>query len=82
MHVYIPVVPILWVLLWYGFVGIALYGPLMTWQNRFISGNRSAWDGMRPRLVLRGILASMVAWPIILGYNIKTEIHYRKKGYL
>lgn len=82
MNIYIPIVGIQQVLAVYAVIGVLLYLPLVVWQNRFISGNRGTFDGMRKRHVVKGILASAVVWPILLGYNIKTELRYRRKGLL
>lgn len=84
MNVYIPLVGIAQFLLGYALIGLILFVPLVYWQARFISSyrtafQRSAWEGVK---VWRGILMSLIAWPIMLGYTIKTEIEYRKKGYL
>lgn len=79
MNIYIPVIGILWFLLAYAIIGLILFVPLVYWQNRFISGNRPVWEGVH---ILKGIFFSVIVWPIMLGYTIKTEIRYRKKGIL
>ena len=84
MEIYIPVMGIIQFLIGYALVGILLYIPLFMWQNRFISGGTAwnGWDKMKARTLIKGILLTMLAWPIIFVYNVKTEIEYRKKGYL
>lgn len=81
MNVYIPLLPILWVLVAYVMVGLLLFVPFVYWQHRFVSNRKSfkVWSGVH---VFKGLFFCAVAWPIMLGYNIKTEVHYRKKGYL
>lgn len=79
MSVYIPIMGILQFLAVYAIIGALLFVPLVYWQARFISGNRGAWEGVR---VIQGFIQTLIAWPTMLGYSIKTEITYRKKGYL
>lgn len=81
MHIYIPT----WVFylpLFYLGIGVLLYVPLVVWGNRFISGKPSLWRAISPKRLFQGIFASAIAWPIILGVSVYTEIDYRKKGYL
>jgi hypothetical protein len=82
--IYVPVGAISGLLFIYAFVGIILYMPLVMWQARFINNATAwgTWDNMPLKTLLKGIGVCILAWPMILGYNIKTEISYRKKGYL
>lgn len=85
MHVYIPIAGILQFLFIYFIIGMVLYIPLAMWSQRFIAGKPSVWavwDRMQARTVFKGMFASTAFWPIILGASIRTEIRYRKKGYL
>lgn len=84
MNIYIPIIEILWGLLAYAIIGIVLFVPLVYWQARFLSNYgtefaRPVWEGIR---IFKGLFNSSWAWPVILGYTIKTEIKYRRKGYL
>lgn len=84
MSIYIPIIPILWGLLAFAVIGILLFVPLVFWQARFISSygtpfQRPAFEGVK---IGKGLLLSAICWPILLGYTIKTEIEYRRKGYL
>lgn len=79
MTIYIPIIPILFGLWCYLAAGFLLTIPLAAWQNRFISGNRPWAEGIR---WIRAVLISCFFWPVVLGYNIKTEIRYRRKGLL
>lgn len=79
MTVYIPIVPIFMVLTVHFLIGYLLMIPLAAWQDRFISSNSNWRTDTR---WLRAVVISPIFWPYILFYNIKTEIEYRKKGYL
>lgn len=78
MHVYIPIGAVITVILAYMLIGVVLFIPLLIWQGRFING-MNWWEGNN---FGRGIVISAIAWPFILGFNIKTEIRYRRKGLL
>lgn len=79
MNVYIPVGGIITFAFWYLLIGMILVIPLVAWQNRFISGNREWHEGVR---FWRALFIGSVFWPVMLFFTIKTEIEYRRKGYL
>lgn len=84
MNIYIPIVPIAIGLVIYLVIGLLLFVPLVYWQRRFLSDYRSPYrrpvfEGIR---IFKGLIASSLFWPVMIGYYAYTEIRYRKKGYL
>lgn len=82
MTIYVPVQAILIGLGIYMLVGLVLCPVLVKVQHRFIasgSRERSMWQGVRP---VRAFAISALFWPVMSFFTAKTEIEYRKKGYL
>ena len=81
MTIYIPVLPILWGLFVYVMIGLFMVPVFVKWQTRFISNwqERSMWEGVH---IVRAFLVTPFIWPVMLFFTAKTEIDYRRKGYL
>lgn len=82
MTIYVPVQAILIGLGIYMLIGLVLCPVLVKVQSRFIasaSRERSMWQGVRP---FRAFAISALVWPVMSFFTAKTEIEYRKKGYL
>lgn len=79
MTISIPVIGTLSLILAYVVVGMIAYIPFVLWSNRFIA---SKPKGLSRARFGWAMIASIVLWPIVLISLIRTEIDYRKKGYL
>jgi hypothetical protein len=81
--IYIPIIPIATGILVYLIVGVLLTIPFVLWERRFLTSSFKPsrpwheginWKWAFPRTAL--------FWPLIVAVYTKTEIEYRKKGYL
>jgi hypothetical protein len=63
----------LWPFAVYAIIGLVLYVPIVFWSNTFISGNRGAFSGATAPRVIRDILISVIAWPVVIGYLTREQ---------